>query len=950
MSSSDTPTRSSGRASLANKGSLPQFAPRSLQIQTVEDELIEVLSQSGLLQKLAADVPHVVLRFLVKEGADVPQDLDEQGQSRFVADQWEVLAKRAQDPEFYMDLLMGWHAQQFLQLTEGIGSPFDLEYLRLAKVFTRGNSAFYWRDILFARLCKPGNAGFAEVLRGPFADVLRNADSAVGRAALPNKHRKYWVTWLVLQAVERAIETLNSNVDNCRVELFKQSLQLERSASEPSPGKRRRRRRVDRGDADIEADDVASWADITGFVERLKGAFGGAQARFREQAAELCRLICWLDIGLEDSVGGISLTAVNEWSDAELALFLDGLAELGERVRTAFDDHLEGGQQQSLGEQVVLLVDRIEPQPPDHDYELLRTDVDALDSALEEMPLGQAMKKAPLLHALATICLDLGATACAEPWKRLKMRLSYYFVEGLEDERYSWEGGASNDQKLKEDREPEENAPTEAEPSPEAAAEAIQDEVSSRSAEQQESVATSASSDVFDAHPLSPRNDEQVGVEASVDSPDDSMAQPSVDERSRANDELGGAESSGPAEAPGEVPDPSPSSGEGESEYSAADSASESVHSGSGSVKSEGNDPIGVADTLERESSEVMLQIESLSAEELAEHVSAILSEEKDYELPAYGVLAEQQKRWLLAGQNLRGLLVARYNEEEQHSTAQEYKQVVALMPSWLCWIAIRISDPNAHLVDSNFGDLTSNIYMLEYEPQPAHQFALAWLCVGLLSEAVEFALAVAKVMPPTIFEESWAQESPFYHFCVTRLLEPAQKGRQPQMTAERPTELLERDCREHLERAEAAIDSGRANYQNTLVKRFWRALVNPKGRPHRLWQEVKQGNAPASWPTPSQLAGGVENWDKVVAHYRSNILNRLSTFLEELRHAAKVQASIANREARKENVLNASAVEAAVADGRDVLKALMQERSPSAYPIRLLLSRLESLEPSHEA
>lgn len=249
--------------------------------------------------------------------------------------------------------------------------------------------------------------------------------------------------------------------------------------------------------------------------------------------------------------------------------------------------------------------------------------------------------------------------------------------------------------------------------------------------------------------------------------------------------------------------------------------------------------------------------------------------------------LWEQQRRWLLKGQNLRAYAAAR--AIETLNSAQSDRP--GAVPAWLCWLSVALTDPGASRIDFNVGELIPHLADAGRLPEESQRFLLVWLAVALLGREPDRAIQVAQYVPSGLEDQPWVEGSALHRFCRAYLLSPARRGERPHLSPQESSETIHRRLEEELAAAQRIVHLAH-NYQNTYVKRFWMSLVGHGGPVDQLLHQARDGNLPDRLPDPERLASQARGWGKIEARYRSNMLARLGTFLEHLRGAVLLASS----------------------------------------------------------
>lgn len=336
-----------------------------------------------------------------------------------------------------------------------------------------------------------------------------------------------------------------------------------------------------------------------------------------------------------------------------------------------------------------------------------------------------------------------------------------------------------------------------------------------------------------------------------------------------------------------------------------------------------------------------------LTDQEIARAI--LQASDKESEEDVHNLLVEQQLRWLMKGQNLRAYLAARYVEEHEAEIKQPNDTGDSqLIPAWLCWFAVLVSDPGACRLDFDIAEFIPHLSALGQQPEPHQRFFLAWLCAGLLGEEAPRCIQAAQPhLSKGIFEAEWLKESSFFRFCIDHLAEPASRGRRLQISTRQSPESLRQRSQKAIKAASEITTLG--NYGNTAVTRYWLRLVGKEGPVYALLNQARSGSFPKTLPEPEYLATDVDEWSKIQSSYRNNILKRLSTFLDHLREAAALHNALQSQPQSNPSVLQADQITEALRDGEALVDKLKVSTCPSVAGYRTVTVRLGMLVPKED-
>jgi hypothetical protein len=303
-------------------------------------------------------------------------------------------------------------------------------------------------------------------------------------------------------------------------------------------------------------------------------------------------------------------------------------------------------------------------------------------------------------------------------------------------------------------------------------------------------------------------------------------------------------------------------------------------------------------------------------------------------------LLPEQQRRWLLRGQNLRAYLAARVLEHELGVRADPSP---SHLPAWLCWLAAAFADPRGSRLDFDITEMIPACLALGGESHEHQRFFVAWVSVGLLGETVGWCIQVLQNVPQDTFESSWIDGWPLPRYCLDHLMDAGFRGRRPEIIALESPDSLRRRAEEAVREASRIVDLA-VNYRNRFVVRYWFQLVGSGGPVRTLLSQAQSGVFPAPLPDAGQLAGSVPGWHQIQAAYRNNIVQRLTNCLDRLRTAASLYRQLRTQTSSPTTVVRADQVDAALQTSDTFLSHLRQERCPSLVGFEVLLNRLTTL------
>jgi hypothetical protein len=226
---------------------------------------------------------------------------------------------------------------------------------------------------------------------------------------------------------------------------------------------------------------------------------------------------------------------------------------------------------------------------------------------------------------------------------------------------------------------------------------------------------------------------------------------------------------------------------------------------------------------------------------------------------------------------------------------------------------------------------------------EPAQRFFVAWMCVGLLGPLASRALPIAKGLPDKLLNAAWATDSRLDRFLLDQLLEPARRGRSPKVVPRESVESLRQRLLGELSGAATIVDRA-INYQNGLVRHYWIDLVGQGGPIQLLLADARAGRFRSPWPDEDTLARDVDGWHRVQARYRTNILNRLSTFLTHLRAAESIADALRVRTTNGQDALDREEILSALHGHERLIARLEEDRAPSLVGYRRIIGTLTSL------
>ena len=299
-------------------------------------------------------------------------------------------------------------------------------------------------------------------------------------------------------------------------------------------------------------------------------------------------------------------------------------------------------------------------------------------------------------------------------------------------------------------------------------------------------------------------------------------------------------------------------------------------------------------------------------------------------------LLQEAQRRALLGGDHIRAFALARCLEAME--SAGEH------IESWLCLFAASVMDPLA-FGEAEREQLLAALLGALALPERSRMFAFTWGLAALLGSETSFALRVGAALRQ-VPAPSTSEGSVFFHFCVQRLLEPAQRNQRPKLSTSERTDEEERRYRSALDEAMTTTELGGASYKNRMVKQVWRQLVQTGGPLSRVIEQARR--EPASFPSPTQtaeqLAMEVPEFACVVADYRQNILHRVESLLVAVRRAETHYRAAQRLRGSSEIALSAREVQAAVEDGRALAARHKELRHPWAFALDTIVTRMDKI------
>lgn len=256
------------------------------------------------------------------------------------------------------------------------------------------------------------------------------------------------------------------------------------------------------------------------------------------------------------------------------------------------------------------------------------------------------------------------------------------------------------------------------------------------------------------------------------------------------------------------------------------------------------------------------------------------------------------QRRWLEMKLPLRAFLLA--EEVERHGAA------ASLLPAWACRLLVLVSDSGVALTDDELNVATSSLYRVRALVDDQKELVVLWLAAELFGAATGKATKITRRVAPAQFGLS---PNSLAGKCAEELLNPVFNG--ASLMPPRHRQDLQRQFDRAVADAEAVIRAA-CNYQNTMVKNFWRKMTVAGGPMGRVLKAARNGEFPARTLSSNGLVADMAEWDEIIASYRHNIENRLDEFSRSIELARSLHSALEERS--RAQVKRASAI--SIAEG----------------------------------